>query len=400
MTSTVLEKTLEEIYKGLSDPAFLEAVSRSVDNAQGKHLKIKQNYPYLEDLRLQVLEAKKKALADIDYYIDRLSESLSKNHGVLYMAKDADEARKIIGDLVGEGKLVVMSKSIVAEEIDLREYLQARNNEVWETDLGQLLIQLEHGKPMHTTAPAIHLTVERAARLVKEKLGLNLPENATPEEIVGAVRGFLREKYYNADVGISGANAVAADTGSIVLVENEGNIRLVTGYPARHIAVTGIEKIVPSLNDAIAYGLVQAAYAGLYPPTYLNIISGPSSTADIEHKRVYGAHGPREFFLVLLDNGRRRALMDPELGEHLRCIRCGRCQWECPVWNHTANLWGGPSYGGPMGVLWSAITLGKDYGAELSMLCLGCGRCDEVCPMEIPLSTLLRSLKRHYGEKI
>ncbi|MEB3764610.1 MAG: lactate utilization protein [Desulfurococcales archaeon] len=396
----MLEKVLEDIYKGLEDPEFSMAISRSVSNAEGKHLRVKESYPYVEDLRLRVLEAKKKALENIDYYIDQLARSLERNHGVLHIARDRDEAQSLLGDLVGSGKLVIFSKSIVAEELGLREYLESLGNQVWETDLGQLLIQLEHGKPMHTTAPAIHLTIEKAARLVREKLGAELPSSPEPEDIVSAVRRFLREIYYKADVGISGANAVAADTGSIVLVENEGNIRLVTGYPPIHIAVTGIEKIVPSLNDAISYALVQAAYAGLFPPTYLNVISGPSNTADIEHRRVYGAHGPRELHLILIDNGRRRALLDPGLRDHLRCIRCGRCQWECPVWHHTANKWGGPTYGGPMGVLWTAITLGKEAGAELSMLCLGCARCDEVCPMEIPLSSLIRGLKRVYSSKI
>lgn len=398
--SIMLEKVLEDIYKGLEDPEFSMAISRSVSNAEGKHLRVKESYPYVEDLRLRVLEAKKKALENIDYYIDQLARSLERNHGVLHIARDRDEAQSLLGDLVGSGKLVIFSKSIVAEELGLREYLESLGNQVWETDLGQLLIQLEHGKPMHTTAPAIHLTIEKAARLVREKLGAELPSSPEPEDIVSAVRRFLREIYYKADVGISGANAVAADTGSIVLVENEGNIRLVTGYPPIHIAVTGIEKIVPSLNDAISYALVQAAYAGLFPPTYLNVISGPSNTADIEHRRVYGAHGPRELHLILIDNGRRRALLDPGLRDHLRCIRCGRCQWECPVWHHTANKWGGPTYGGPMGVLWTAITLGKEAGAELSMLCLGCARCDEVCPMEIPLSSLIRGLKRVYSSKI
>ncbi len=398
--SIMLEKVLEDIYKGLEDPEFSMAISRSVSNAEGKHLRVKESYPYVEDLRLRVLEAKKKALENIDYYIDQLARSLERNHGVLHIARDRDEAQSLLGDLVGSGKLVIFSKSIVAEELGLREYLESLGNQVWETDLGQLLIQLEHGKPMHTTAPAIHLTIEKAARLVREKLGAELPSSPEPEDIVSAVRRFLREIYYKADVGISGANAVAADTGSIVLVENEGNIRLVTGYPPIHIAVTGIEKIVPSLNDAISYALVQAAYAGLFPPTYLNVISGPSNTADIEHRRVYGAHGPRELHLILIDNGRRQALLDPGLRDHLRCIRCGRCQWECPVWHHTANKWGGPTYGGPMGVLWTAITLGKEAGAELSMLCLGCARCDEVCPMEIPLSSLIRGLKRVYSSKI
>jgi len=252
---------------------------------------------------------------------------------------------------------------------------------------------------MHTTAPAIHLTIERAARLVRERLGLPLPPDPRPEDIVAAVRRFLREKFVEADAGVSGANAVAAEEGSIVLVENEGNIRLVTGLPPVHVAVTGVEKILPDLETALKAAVVQAGYAGLYPPTYLNVITGPSSTADIEHRRVYGAHGPREVHLVLVDNGRRRASGTP-LGEHLKCIRCGRCQWHCPVWRHTANEWGGRAYGGPMGVLWTAITEDVEKAAALAMLCMGCARCDEVCPMRIPLSRLIRGLKPLYAERL
>ena len=143
----------------------------------------------------------------------------------------------------------------------------------------------------------------------------------------------------------------------------------------------------------MSLALVQAAWAGLYPPTYVNLISGPSSTADIQHKRVYGAQGPLELHLILVDNGRREAARHPVLWEQLRCVRCGRCQWECPVWQQAANKWGGPVYGGPMGMGWTAITHSLREAAELSLLCLGCGRCDVVCPVEIPLSRIIRWLK-------
>jgi len=251
---------------------------------------------------------------------------------------------------------------------------------------------------MHTTAPAIHLTRERIAKLLRDKLRADLSESDPPEKMVRFVRGFLREKFTRADVGISGANTVAADTGAIFLVENEGNIRLVTGLPEKHIVVTGVEKIVPTIIDAYKTVLVQAAYAGLFPPTYLNVISGPSSTADIEHTRVYGAHGPLELHVVFIDNGRRKAAKF-FLRDQLRCVRCGRCQYECPVWRHTANLWGGKVYGGPMGVNWTGITEGVEVASGLSELCLGCGRCDLVCPVSIPLSSIIHRLKEMYLRK-
>jgi L-lactate dehydrogenase complex protein LldG len=232
-----------------------------------------------------------------------------------------------------------------------------------------------------------------AARLLREKLGIRIEGEPTPEKIVKAIRGFLREKIVKADVGITGANAIAADTGTIVLVENEGNIRLVSGIPPVHIVVTGVDKILPTLQHALAEAIVQAAWAGLYPPTYINVISGPSSTSDIERIRIYGAQGPRELHVVLIDNGRRAASKHPLLREQLKCIRCGRCQWECPVWQQVANVWGGPTYGGPMGVGWTAITVGIREASQLAMLCLGCKRCDEVCPVSVPLSKIIHWLK-------
>ncbi|MCE4605777.1 MAG: lactate utilization protein [Desulfurococcales archaeon] len=347
----------------------------------------------------EVKEAKEKVIGSIDQYINQAIESLKAVNAKPYLASTPEEAREYVASIVGSGKTIVFSKSMVAEEIGLREYLEEKGNEVWETDLGQLLIQLEHGKPMHTTAPAIHLTRERVAMLLKEKLGADLSEDDPPEKMVKYVRKFLRGKFTKADIGISGANAIAADTGIIFLVENEGNIKLVTGLPGKHIVITGIEKILPTTLDAFKTVLVQAAYAGLYPPTYINIIAGPSSTADIEHTRVYGAHGPLELHVILLDNGRRKAVEHPFLKDQLRCIRCGRCQYECPVWRHTANLWGGPAYGGPMGVNWTAITLSEEVASGLAMLCLNCRRCEEVCPVEIPIAEIISKLKTVYTSK-
>jgi L-lactate dehydrogenase complex protein LldG len=382
----------EEIWEALLDEEFQEALRRASTISQVRVEELLAERGELVELCREVAGIKRRSIDTLEELVERAYRSLEAVRAKPYLAGDAEEARRIIGGLVGSGKLVVMAKSMAAAEVGLRGYLESLGNEVWETDLGELLVQLEGSKPMHTITPAVHMTRYKAIKLISEKLGVKL-EGDSVEEAVKAVREFLRGKIVKADVGISGANALAADTGAIVLVENESNIRLVTSTPPIHIALVPVDKIVPTLLDAVKVAIVQAAYTGLYPPTYISIIAGPSSTADIERVRVYGAQGPRELHVVLLDNGRLKALKDPTLKEQLRCIRCGRCQYECPVWVHTANKWGGPAYGGPMGLVWTAITVDPIEAGKLSYLCLGCGRCDASCPVEIPLSTILRHLK-------
>jgi len=377
----------------VGDEEARRALQRAALNAWRAVRRVLGENPGLERLAEEVRAAKEAVLGDLGRYVEQAVAALRRLGARVYIAGTAEEARETVVGIAGSGKTVVMSKSMTAEEVGLREALEAAGNRVYETDLGQLLVQLEGGRPSHIIAPAVHLSRERAARLVAERLGARLPPGAGPEEIVAAVRAALRRVFAEADVGISGANALAADTGSLVLVENEGNIRLVTGLPPVHVAIVGVEKILPTILDAFKAALVQAAYAGLYPPTYVNLVSGPSSTGDIEHHRVTGAHGPRELHVVLLDNGRREALRDPLLRDALRCIRCGRCIFECPVWAQAGPAWGGPTYMGPMGILWTAITAGREQAEELAFLCTRCRACSTVCPMKIPLADAIAGLR-------
>lgn len=389
----LLDEAVEEVLGAALDPGTREALRRASLNALEAIPRAHRAAGGLvEELRRRVRRAKEEVASRLDYYVEEAAVSLRRLGARAVVVEEPGEAVEYVAGLAGQGP-VVFSKSMVAEELGLRRGLEERGIEVWETDLGELLVQLSGGKPMHAIAPAVHLTREEAARLVREKLGAPLGGDASPEEIVGFVRRFLRGKFVNATLGVSGANALAADTGAIVLVENEGNIRLVTGLPPVHVAVAGLDKIVPSIEDAFAVALLQAINAGLYPPTYINVIAGPSSTADIEHHRVRGAHGPRELHVLLVDNGRREASRT-WLRDTLRCIRCGRCQWECPVWRVAGNHWGGRVYGGPMGVLWTAVTEGMEKAAALAQLCLGCRACDTACPMEIPLSGIIHRLRR------
>ncbi len=395
-----LEEAAREVIKALQDNEMQEALHTYVPESEERIRKFLESHPDIVELAREVRRIKEESLARLDELIDKAMRSLRSVNAIPHYAADVSEAREVVAKVVGTGRVVVMSKSMTAEELGIREHLESLGNEVWETDLGQLLVQLEGGKPMHAIAPAIHMTVRRVAELLRGRLGLEVNESMTPAEMVAKVRAFLRSKFITADVGISGANALAAEEGTIVLVENEGNIRMVTNLPRVHVALVGVEKLVPTILDAMKVVLVQAAFAGLYPPTYVSVIAGPSSTGDIGHKRVYGAHGPTELHVIIVDNGRRKARSDVVLSEQLRCVRCGFCQIVCPVWGQTANRWGGNTYGGPMGVLWTAITEGLEKGAALAELCLGCGRCDVACPVEIPLSRIIHDLKERYMESM
>ncbi|BCU71465.1 LUD domain-containing protein [Stygiolobus caldivivus] len=366
------------------------AVERTINNNVPRVHKILSQYPYIQDLARELRKAKLEVINNLEYFTQQALESVKKIGGNAYYVSSLYEAREIVGKIVGKDKIVVMGKSMVAYELGLREYLKELGNQVWETDLGEFLIQLANEPPSHIIAPAIHMTKERVVKLLRERLGVEVSDNATHEELVAIVRKFLREKFVNADVGITGANAVAADTGSVILVENEGNIRMSTVLPNIHIAVAGVEKIVPTFYHALIEATVQAAYAGLYPPTYINLTSGPSSTGDIEMKRVSPAHGPKEFHLVLVDNGRVEVSKDDVIKEALLCIRCGRCHLHCPVYRALGVEWGRPPFTGPMGAMWSYV-VHKD--TRPATLCTHSGNCKEVCPMGINIPKVLEKIK-------
>jgi L-lactate dehydrogenase complex protein LldG len=387
------EELIKNIVKAQENIELQLGLERAVVNFSNAVAKVLDRFPDLVKLAEYVRIVKEKVLTDLDYYIDQTIKNVNATGAYAYFTNDRGSLLKIIDDIVGEErKLIIKAKSMVTEEIMLREYLSEKGHEVYETDLGELLIQIAEEKPMHTIAPAIHLTKERAAQLLR-KLGLPVNREMKHEELVLYVRKFLREKFIKADIGISGANAIAADSGTVFLIHNEGNISNVVTLPPVHIVITGVEKIMPTFKDAIYQVMVQSAYAGLYPPTYVNIISGPSSTADIEYHRVYGAHGAKEVYVILFNGGRIDALNNPVLREQLYCIRCGRCQIACPIWGLCGNIWGGRVYGGPMGIGWTAIIEGIENAIPLSWFCLLCDACREVCPVKINIPRIVRFLR-------
>ena len=366
------------------------AIERALENNIPKVDSILEKYPYLSTMADEIREAKLNVIGNLDSYVKMTMESIESTGGKAYLAKTVADAQEILKKIVGTGKKIVMAKSNVAHEIDTINTLEKSGNSVSETDLGAYLIQLSRDESSHIVFPSLHMTREEIGRMLHKELGLQLSESSTTEEIVAAVRQLLRKKYMEADIGISGANAISADTGSVVLVENEGNIRIDTVLPPVHIIITGIDKIVPTLNDAMKEAMVQSAYAGLYPPTYLNVTSGPSSTADIELRRVSPATGPKEVHVILLDNGRMEASLDESMKEALLCIKCGRCYFSCPVYRVLGKDWGKQPYGGPTGAMWTAI-VNRDYAT--AEYCTHSGGCREVCPMKINIPKVLEYIK-------
>ncbi len=369
----------------------IENVERCRRNIIPKIRLTLERHGYLAEYAQRLRRTRMSVIGELEYYVDKALRSIEANGAHAYFARDVNDVRDVLRKIVGSNRIVVMGKSSVLYELGVRGFLIELRNEVWETDLGEFIVQLADEPPSHILAPAHHRSKEEVALLLRERLGAKINERSIEDTVV-FVRSFLRDKFVKADIGITGANAIAADTGSIFLVENEGNIRLTTSLPYVHIVITSIEKIVPSISDAFIQCLVQSAYAGLYPPTYISVISGPSSTADIECQRVTPSHGPKELHVILVDNGRIRASKDEVLKDALLCIKCGRCCWHCPIFLMLDGIFGIPPYTGPMGLAYGHIVYGDAISPYLA-LCLQCASCRTVCPMEIDLPRIIHELK-------
>ncbi len=389
---SVFSRYKKEIMDAAHNERIRTALGRAITSYRKNVDQALKRFPETVDLAAEVREIKKNAVQNLPALAEQACEVIRENHGHAYIAKTAAEALDIITDLVGTGKLIVKGKSMTGEEIGLREHLEARGNEVYETDLGEFIIQKLGSRPMHILSPAIHVPKEDVAELFSEITGEKLP--ADIEVLVATARKLLREKYFAADIGLSGANVLAADTGTLFMIENEGNIRLATGAPPVHISLVGFEKLVPTLHDAFKVAEVTWRYANYTIPSYVSLVSGPSKTGDIEKVTTYGAHGPREFHVVLLDDGRTELATDPVLHQALHCLRCGGCLYECPVFAVTAGHFGDKYFTG-CGAAWAAtVSRDPEKAAAIAQTCLSCGRCQVRCPMQIDTPAMMVAVKR------
>jgi L-lactate dehydrogenase complex protein LldF len=336
----------------------------------------------LENAKRKGHAIKWKVMENLDKYLPEFEANFQKNGGKVIWASDAAEAnREILNILQKAGvKTVVKSKSMVTEEIELNEFLEHNHIESLETDLGEYIVQLLGQKPYHIVTPAMHLSKEDIAKLFNERFGT--PVDATPEQLTQKARELLREKYLQADAGITGANFIIADTGSIAISENEGNARLTTTFPKIQITVVGIEKIIPSIADLDLFWPMLATHGtGQNLTVYNTILSGPRKAEETD--------GPEEMYVVLLDNGRTNLLAQKEQRQALYCIRCGACLNACPVYKNIGGHTYETTYSGPIGSIITPHMAGMEEFKHLSYASSLCGKCTEVCPVKIEIHKML-----------
>ncbi len=383
----------KEIMDAAHNERIRIALSRAIKNYRANTNNALRKFPRTIKMAEEVREIKEKAIGEMKELAEQACEAIEENRGKAYIAQTADDALNIIRGLVGSGKLIVKGKSMTGEEIELREHLEELGNKVYETDLGEFIIQQRKERPMHILSPAIHVPKEDVTKLFSKITGQELPPDDI-EALVATARKLLRDKYFRADIGMSGANVVAADTGTLFIIENEGNIRLATGAPPVHIALVGMEKLVPTLDDAYKVAEVTWRYANYTIPQYISLVSGPSKTGDIERTIIYGVHGPREFHVIFMDAGRTDLAKHQILRQALYCLRCGGCLYECPVFAVTAGHFGDKYFAG-IGAVWAAvISHNIEKAASMAFTCLTCGRCKIRCPMKIDTPEMVVELRK------
>lgn len=336
----------------------------------------------LENAKRKAHVIKWKVMENLDKLLPEFEANFQRRGGKVIWANDAAEAQKEILNIIQKAgaKTVVKSKSMVTEEIHLNEFLTENNIESLETDLGEYIVQLLGQKPYHIVTPAMHLSKEDIAKLFNERFGT--PIDATPEQLTLKARELLRTKYVHADVGITGANFLIADSGSIAVTENEGNTRLCTTFPKIHIAVVGIEKMIPSIAELdLFWPLLSTHGTGQNLTVYNTILSGPRQPNETD--------GPEEMYVILLDNGRTNLLAQKDQRQALYCIRCGACLNACPVYKNIGGHTYETTYSGPIGSIITPHLKGMDEFKHLSYASSLCGKCSEVCPVKIDLHKLL-----------
>jgi L-lactate dehydrogenase complex protein LldF len=387
-----MNPTAQEFLRRAAEKAGDSGHRRIIDrNMATYHTNIasgKKRFANWEAARSRASEIKWDAINHLDRYLLEFEQRVTERGGHVFWAANAEEARRYIADLATARGVhrVVKSKSMVTEEIHLTPALEKRGIEVFETDLGEYIVQLRNEPPYHIVTPAMHLSRVEIAKLFREKLeGVTSDD---PPGLVAAARRALRKAFFSAEMGISGANFLVADAGMIALTTNEGNGRLGTTLPRIHVAITGIEKIVPRLADlALMWPVLTTIATGQHLSAYKTLIGGPRQPGEVD--------GPDEFHVVLLDNGRTDVLADPEQREVLHCIRCGACLNVCPVYCKIGGHAYGTTYQGPIGSVLTPHLRGIKEFQHLPNASSLCGACSAICPVRINLHHHLLQSRRN-----
>src|SRR5216684_4259201 len=380
---------------GLADPVLQRALGLARTGFPLRRAQAIERLPEFEGLREEGRQIKDHTLAHLDFYLELYEQNVAASGGQVHWARTAAEARAAVLEICRsvDAKIVTKGKSMVAEEIALNDHLEANGITPIETDLGEYIIQLRHEPPSHIIAPAIHLMREQVAdafRAAHTTLdpARNIEE---PRALCEEARTILRPQFLAADVGITGANFLIAETGSSIIVTNEGNGDLTQTLPRIHIVVASLEKIVPTLEDASTIlRLLARSATGQEFSTYTTVSTGPRRPGDLD--------GPEQFHVVLLDNG-RSSMLGGDFRDMLRCIRCGACMNHCPVYHAVGGHAYGWVYPGPMGAVLTPSLIGVDQAGDLPNASTFCGRCEEVCPVRIPLPRMMRSWREREFER-
>jgi L-lactate dehydrogenase complex protein LldF len=386
---TAAQKFLRDAATKSADLVHREIIRKNMDSYEAAHNRGRARIKDWEAARRKCQEIKREAINNLDKYLLQFEQKVLEHGGHVFWAANGDEACAYIKDLaVSRGvKTVVKSKSMVTEEMHLAPVLEAAGMRVWETDLGEFIVQLRNEAPYHIVTPAMHLDRNQIRDLFREKLGEDIPD-ADPQKLVALARRKLREAFFAAEMGISGANFLVADVGAVAISTNEGNGRLSTSLPRIHVAVTGIEKVIPRLEDlGTLWPVLATSGTGQPITTYSTLVSGP--------KRADEADGPVEFHVVLLDNGRSGLLANAEEREVLHCIRCGACLNICPVYRNIGGHTYNTTYPGPIGSVLTPHLRGSEF-QHLSYASSLCGACTSVCPVNINLHHHLLHNRRDF----
>jgi L-lactate dehydrogenase complex protein LldF len=396
-----MTQTFEKFQEASEVKAFDAKHRKTIAKNMGKYRQSvaggMTQYQNHELARTRASYLKTTTMLSLDKYLIEWEQRFTAKGGRVVWASNGNEALEAIGAIMktAQARLVVKSKSMTSEEINLNEFLEAKGVEPFETDLGEYIVQLAGQRPYHIVTPAMHMSKEDVSELFHQKLGRERTDD--PEKLTMIAREIMREKYTEAEVGITGGNFLIADVGGVAVTENEGNARLTVAFPKIHIALVGIEKMIPTLQDLdLFWPLLATSGTGQQVTVYNTILTGPRQADEVD--------GPEEMYVVLLDNGRSRLLADSEKRQALNCIRCGACLNACPVYKNIGGHSYDTVYSGPIGSIISPQYLGLKEYKHLSYASSLCGGCSSVCPVRIDIHNILllnrkQSIEENLGNK-